>query len=184
MDVSLFPFCCLSLLNCVWLMSKFCSSSQSWIADAITYVCPSVQRPKNSRRCLCKDAGRCKWSVTWLSNPAAHDSSQHCPSTRMQLLSPLNQSTQFPWSKDHAVCAVIADEASFGTIDVLGRRVNYLWGWMRTVVRSSTAAAAAIIEIPGRDTVHCWSRVRSCVDWTNKQRRHSDHHLNILHSSN
>ena len=30
---------------------------------------------------------------------------------------------------------------------------------------SSTARALAIIESPGRDTVHCWSSVRSRVDW-------------------
>ena len=29
---------------------------------------------------------------------------------------------------------------------------------------NSTAKAPAIIEIPGLDTVHCWSRVRSRVD--------------------
>lgn len=30
--------------------------------------------------------------------------------------------------------------------------------------RSSTAKALAIYDIPGLDTVHCWSNVRSRVD--------------------
>ena len=34
---------------------------------------------------------------------------------------------------------------------------------------SSTARALAIIESPGRDTVHCWSSVRSRVDWRGRE---------------
>lgn len=33
--------------------------------------------------------------------------------------------------------------------------------------RSSTAKALAIYDIPGLDTVHCWSNVRSRVDCGN-----------------
>ena len=32
---------------------------------------------------------------------------------------------------------------------------------------NSTANAPAIIERPGRETVHCWSKVRSRVDYKN-----------------
>ena len=36
--------------------------------------------------------------------------------------------------------------------------------WVRET-RSSTAKALAIYDMPGLDTVHCWSKVRSRVDW-------------------
>ena len=34
-----------------------------------------------------------------------------------------------------------------------------------TLIISSTTRALANIDVPGLDTVHCWSRVRSRVDW-------------------
>ena len=37
-------------------------------------------------------------------------------------------------------------------------------GCCSTDISNSTASALAIIETPGRDTVHCWSSVRSLVD--------------------
>ena len=40
----------------------------------------------------------------------------------------------------------------------------HLRGCWMTAMRSSTARAEAIMERPGLDTVHCWSRVLSRVD--------------------
>ena len=41
----------------------------------------------------------------------------------------------------------------------------YPLGCCRTEMSSSTARAPAIRDTPGRVTVHCWSRVRSRIDW-------------------
>lgn len=37
-------------------------------------------------------------------------------------------------------------------------------GWWSTVTIISTASAEAIMESPGRETVHCWSRVRLSIE--------------------
>ena len=46
----------------------------------------------------------------------------------------------------------------------LGPSLAHLRGCWMTAMRSSTARAEAIMERPGLDTVHCWSRVLSRVD--------------------
>ena len=43
--------------------------------------------------------------------------------------------------------------------------------WVRDT-RSSTAKALAMYDMPGLDTVHCWSNVRSRVDCGENHSRH------------
>ena len=46
---------------------------------------------------------------------------------------------------------------------------SYLSGCWRIDTSSSVARALATMEMPGLDTVHCWSRVRSRVDCRQKK---------------
>ena len=45
-----------------------------------------------------------------------------------------------------------------------------LSGCCSTETRSSTAKALAMYDMPGRETVHCWSRVLSLVDCINEKK--------------
>ena len=48
----------------------------------------------------------------------------------------------------------------------MGRELErpHLRGCCSSETRSSVARALATMEMPGLETVHCWSRVRSLVD--------------------
>ena len=46
--------------------------------------------------------------------------------------------------------------------------LTYPRGCCRRVINCSTTRALVNMDIPGRETVHCWSSVRSRVDWNSK----------------
>ena len=48
-------------------------------------------------------------------------------------------------------------------------------GCCNTEASSSTARALAIMDSPGLETVHCWSRVRSLVDCVSRARKIESH---------
>ena len=57
------------------------------------------------------------------------------------------------------------DTEAVSVSTAISKRETHPAGCCRTETISSTARAPAIVASPGRLTVHCWSKVRSLVDY-------------------